>query len=96
MDVDLERLVAVDHLQQLQHRLVVLELVREQHLVDEPFAQQGVLGVGVDLHALQYVKRPLSDVFHVGAQLGVAQDRQLAARPAGVLDRVVEAAEVAV
>ena len=45
---------------------------------------------------LQYVKRPLADVGHVGAQLGVAQDRQLAARPARVLDRVVEAAEVAV
>ena len=44
--VDQLGLVAVDHLQQLQHRLVVLELVREQHLVDEAFAQQRFLRVG--------------------------------------------------
>ena len=33
------RLVAVDHLQELQHRLVVLVLVRDQHLVDESVAE---------------------------------------------------------
>ena len=90
------QLVAVDQLQQLQHRLVVLQLVGEQHLVDEPFPQQRVLDLGTDLHALQYVERALADVRHVGAQLLVAQDRQLAADLARVLDRVVEAAELAV
>ena len=43
------QLVALDQLQQLQHRLVVLQLVGEQHLVDEPVPQQRVLGVGADL-----------------------------------------------
>ena len=89
-------LVAVDHLQQLQHRLVVLELVGEQHLVDEPFAQQRVLGVGAELDLVEHLEGALADVGEVGAQLGVAQDRQLAAGPARVLDRVVEAAELAV
>ena len=37
--VALDRLVALDHLQQLQHRLVVLVLVGDQHLVDEAVAR---------------------------------------------------------
>ena len=41
--------VVLDHLQQLQHRLVVLLLVGQQHLVDEAFAQQRILGVGSDI-----------------------------------------------
>ena len=70
--------------------------MREQHLVDEAFAQQRVLGVGGDVDRVEHLERALADVGHVGAQLGVAQDRQLAAGLARVLDRVVEAAELAV
>ena len=43
--VELDRLVAVDHLQELQHRLVVLVLVRDQHLVDEAAGEHLVVGV---------------------------------------------------
>ena len=68
----------------------------EQHLVDEAVAQQRVLGVGADLDLVEHLERALADVGEVGAQLGVAQDRQLAAGLARVLDRVVEAAELAV
>ena len=74
----------------------MLVLVGEQHLVDEAVAQQRVLGVGVELDLVEHLERALADVGHVGAQLGVAQDRQLAAGLARVLDRVVEAAELAV
>ena len=94
--LDRHRLIAVDHLQELQHRLVVLVLVGEQHLVDEAAAQQGVLGVLAELDLVEHLERALAHVGEVGAQLGVAQDRQLAAGPARVLDRVVEAAELAV
>jgi hypothetical protein len=90
------QLVAGDQLQQLEHRLVVLQLVGEQHLVDEPVPQQRVLDLGTDLHAIQYVECPLADVRQVGAQLLVAEDRQLAADLARILDRVVEATEIAV
>jgi hypothetical protein len=90
------QLVSLDQLQQLQHRLVVLQLVREQHLVDEAVPQQRILDIRTDLHALQYVERARADVFHVGTQLRVAQDRQLAANLARVLDRVVEAAQLPV
>src|SRR5262249_21034803 len=90
------QLVAVKELQQLQHRLVVLELVRQQHLVDESFTQQAVLGGGGDVHALQYVESPLADVVHVGAELLAVEDRQLAADPARALDRGIESAELAV
>ena len=55
--------VAVDHLQELQHRLVVLELVRDQHLVDEAVGAVVVLvgrvgpgpGGRVDLDQLEPV-----------------------------------------
>ena len=46
--------------------------------------------------SVEHLERALADVGEVGAQLGVAQDRQLAAGLARVLDRVVEAAELAV
>jgi hypothetical protein len=72
----------------------VLQLVREQHLVDEAVPQQRILDVGADLHAVQHVERALADVRHVGAQLLVSQDRQLAADFARVLDRVVEAPQL--
>jgi hypothetical protein len=71
-------------------------LVGEQHLVDEPVPQQRVPGVLVDVDFLEHLQGALADVGEVGAQLGVAQDRQLAAGLARVLDRVVEAPEVAV
>ena len=89
------RAVVVDQHQQLQHRLVVLELMREQHLVDEPLAQQRVLVIGVDLDLVEDLEGALADVGEVGAELLVAEDRQLAARLSRVLDRVVEAAELA-
>jgi hypothetical protein len=74
----------------------VLQLVGDQHPVDEAVAQQPVLGVGGDVHVLQYVEGAGADVLHVGAELRVAQDRQPAADLARALDRVVEAAELAV
>jgi hypothetical protein len=95
-ELRIDGLVSVDHLQQLQHRLVVLLLVGLEHLVDEPFAQQWILGAGADLNLVQDLERALAHVGEVGAQLGVAQDRQLAAGLARVLDRVVETAELTV
>ena len=74
----------------------MLVLVGEQHLVDEAAPQQRVLGIVAQVDLLEHLEGALADVGEVGAQLGVAQDRQLAARPARVLDRVVEAAELAV
>jgi hypothetical protein len=70
--------------------------VGEQHLVNEAFAQQWLLRVGADLDLVEHLERALAHVGQVGAQLGVAQDRQLAARLARILDRVVEATELAV
>ena len=87
--------VVVDEHQQLQHRLVVLELVREQHLVDEAVAQQAVLDVGADIDLLEDLEGALADIGEVGAEIVVAQNRQLAAGRSRVLDRVVEAAELA-
>ena len=49
--VDLDELVGLDHLQQLQHRLVVLVLVGEQHLVDEAAGQQRVIR-GLELQSV--------------------------------------------
>ena len=91
--VGLDGLVGLDHLQQLQHRLVVLVLVGEQHLVGEAVRQQLVVGVEFDL--VQDLQRALSDLLHVWADLVGPQDRQLAPDLAGLLDRVVEIAEVA-
>jgi hypothetical protein len=92
--VGFDRLVALDHLQQLQHRLVVLVLVRKQQLVDEAVVEQAVLRV-VEVDLTQHLEGALADRVHVGLDLSGPQDRQLAAVLAGVLDRVVEAAEVA-
>jgi hypothetical protein len=88
-------LVAIHHLEQLEHRLVVLVLVRDQQLVDEAPVQQRVGGV-VEVEVLEHVERPRADLVHVGAELRPAQDRQLVADPAGVLDRVVETPETTV
>ncbi len=87
--------VSVDELQQLQHRLVVLVLVRDQHLVDEAAGEQR-LGLVLEVRAGEDVERPLPDLVHVAPQLLAAKQRQLVADPARVLDRVVEAAEGAV
>ena len=93
---DGRKLVAVDHLQELEHRLVVLVLVRDQHLVDEPVAEARVLGALVDVDGLEHVESALPDLAHVGAQLLAAQDRQLVAGGSRVLDRVVVAAQAPV
>ena len=90
--VDLGGLVGLDHLQQLQHRLVVLVLVGEQHLVDEAVRQQRIPGIELDL--VEDLEGPLADLLQVGANLVGAQDRQLAADLARLLDRVVELAQV--
>ena len=45
---------------------------------------------------VEHVERPRADLVHVGAQLVAAQDRQLVAGLARVLDRVVEAPQLAV
>ncbi len=74
----------------------MLQLVGDQHLVDEAFAQQRVLGVGGDVDFVEHRQRPLAHLGHVGAQLGVVEDRQLAALAARVLDRVVVLAEIPV
>ena len=91
--VDLDRLVALDHLEQLEHRLVVLVLVGDQHLVGEAVAKQGLFGVELDL--VEDLERALAHLGHVGEALVAAQDRKLVARRARVLDRVVEAPELA-
>ena len=74
-------------------RLVVLVLVGEQHLVDEAVRQQRVLGIELDL--VEDLEGPLADPLHVGPHLVAAQDRQLAADLARLLDRVVELTELA-
>ena len=89
------RLVALDHLEELEHRFVVLVLVSEDQLVDEPFCEQPVVRV-LELDPVEDLKRPLAHLGHVRAKLVAAQDRQLVASRARVLDRVVEAAEVAI
>src|SRR5215210_6410171 len=71
-------------------------LVGKDQLVDEPVAEERVLGIGGDVHVLKYVESSLPDLLHVGAAALAAEDGQLVARGAGVLDRVVEEAEVAV
>jgi hypothetical protein len=92
--VRLDRLVALDHLQQLEHRLVVLVLVREDQVVDEAIEEQAVVLV-VEVDRVEHVQGALADLAHVRAQFVAPQDRQLVARRARVLDRVVEAPELA-
>ena len=89
------RLVALDHLEELKHRLVVLVLVGDQKLVDEAVAKQRVIGA-LEVDPVQHVERALPHLVHVGAQLVTAEDRKLVAGAPRVLDRVVEAAELAV
>jgi hypothetical protein len=91
--IHLDGLVGLDHLQQLQHRLVVLVLVGEQHVVDEAVGQQGIARLQVDL--IEHLERALADPVHIGTHLVGLQDRQLTADLARLLDRVVELAQVA-
>ena len=91
--VALGGLVLRDHLQELQHRLVVLVLVGEDQVVDEAVTQDGLASLEVDL--VEHVQRPLADLGHVGAQVVAAQDRQLVAGGTRVFDRVVKAAQLA-
>ena len=88
-------LVAVDHLQQLQHRFVVLMLVRDQHLVGEAGPEDRILRV-VEVELVEHLERALANVLHVGAEIVAPQDREFVAVGARVLDRVVDAAEIAV
>jgi hypothetical protein len=64
----------------------------EEHLVDEAVRQQPV--GGIELELVEHLERPLAHLLHVRADLVGAQDRQLAADLARLLDRVVELAEV--
>jgi len=70
----------------------VLVLVREQHLVDEAVGEERILRIELDLP--QDLERALPDLLHIWTNLLRAQDRQLAADLAGLLDRVVELAEI--
>jgi hypothetical protein len=72
----------------------VLVLVGEQHLVDEAAGDEGV-GVVLELGVIEHVERAGTDLLHIGAEVVAAQDRQLVADPARVLDRVVKAAQLA-
>jgi hypothetical protein len=72
----------------------VLALVGEDQLVDETVAEQALVRV-LKLGQVEHLERSLADLGHVGTQLVAAQDRQLVAGPARVLDRVVEAPELA-
>ena len=69
-------------------------LVGEQQLVDEALVQEPVAGI-VEVDLREHLQGALADGVHVGLDLAGAQDRQLTAAAARVLDRVVEAAEVA-
>jgi hypothetical protein len=71
----------------------VLVLVREQHVVDEAVGQQPVLGIQLDL--AEHLERPLANLVHVGADLVGPEDRQFPPDLAGLLNRVVELAQVA-
>ncbi len=73
----------------------MLILVGKQHLIDKAFAQQRVLDLLTQRNLTEHLECPLAHVGQVSAQLGVAQDRQLTADPARVLDCVVDAAEFA-
>ena len=64
--VALGRLVALDHLQELEHRLVVLVLVGEQHLVDEPVRKKRLVAA-LEVNAVENVERALPHLLHVGA-----------------------------
>jgi hypothetical protein len=68
-------------------------LVREQHLVDEAVGEQGIPAGEID--PAEHLERPLPDLLHVRPHLVGAQDRELAPDLPGLLDRVVELAEVA-
>ena len=72
-------------LDRLQHRLVVLVLVLEHHLVD-------LGGAG----ALEDRERALADVGEVVERLGAVEDRQVAADGARRLERVVHRGELRV
>jgi hypothetical protein len=70
-------------------------LVGDQHLVDEAVAQEVVVGVG-QLSGFEDVEGALADLADVVAELVAAQDRQLVAGLARVLDRIVDPPELAV
>jgi hypothetical protein len=69
--------------------------VGDQHLVGEAVVENRV-GWVLEIDLVEDLECPLADLVHVGAELDAAEDRQLVAPVARVLDRVVEPAEVAV
>jgi hypothetical protein len=73
------------------HRLLVLELVLDDHAVDLPVAQARI--VFDELDRFEDVEASLADPFAEVARLVGPQDRQPAAFVAFVLERVVEVVE---
>jgi hypothetical protein len=72
----------------------VLVLVREQHLVDKRAVDEGI-GVVLELGLREHVQGAAAYLFHVSAKVVASQDRELVADLSRVLNRVVEAAELA-
>jgi hypothetical protein len=66
--------------------------VGEQHLVDEAVGEQAALRIELDL--VEHLERPLPHPLHIRPDLVGAEDRQLAPDLSGLLDRVIELAEV--
>ena len=74
-------------LKRLEHRLVVLVLVAEHHLVQEAVA---------DAALLDHLERPRADLLEVLARLAGSQERKITAVRARCLERVVDIGEVVV
>ena len=91
----LDGVVCLDHLDELEHRLVVLVLVRQDQLVDESVGEQRVLG-RLQIHTVENLQGASANIVEVTAKIGPTKDREVAAGRAGVLDRIVEAAELPV
>jgi hypothetical protein len=70
----------------------VLVLVGEQELVDEPTLQERIPAVQVNL--AEHLEGALAHLLEVRKHLAAVQNRQLPANLAGLLDRVVETAEL--
>ena len=70
-------------LQRLQHRLVVLRLVLDDHLPDER--------IGID--SIEHRERPVADLVQIGERLLRTEVGQVAAVGAGRLGRVVDLPE---
>jgi hypothetical protein len=80
--------------ERLEHGLLVLRLVLDDHPVDVAVGEQRPFGP--ELHAAQHLEHLGADVGQVGPRLGALEDRQVSAHPAGVVEGVVDAVEVQV